>query len=87
MHLIQLRLRGLDIPEKLPATLTPVRTTLTVIQPMTTEEWNAYNKTFDWKDTSNSGFMDSMYIIDKLVKEYNTATCVYISLNFMNTYI
>lgn len=62
MHLIQQRLRGSEIPEKLPTSLTPVRATLTIVTPMSTEEWNAYNKTFVWKDANNSGFLDSMYI-------------------------
>ncbi|XP_031567519.1 trichohyalin-like isoform X2 [Actinia tenebrosa] len=59
MHLIQLRLRGSELPEKLPTSLTPVRATLTVVPPMSTEEWNAYYKTFVWKDANASGFLDT----------------------------
>lgn len=62
MHLIQLRLRGSEIPQKLPTSLTPVRAIITIVPEMSTEEWNAYNKIFVWKDTNNTGFLDSMYI-------------------------
>lgn len=59
MHLIQLRLRGFDIPDKLPPSLTPSAVEITEIPKITENEMSVYKKTFDWKDKSRTGYIDS----------------------------
>lgn len=61
MHLIQLRLRGFDIPEKLPPSLTPSNGNIINIPKITGKEMDIYQKTFEWKDKSKTGYIDSEY--------------------------
>ncbi|KAK3706905.1 hypothetical protein QZH41_010761 [Actinostola sp. cb2023] len=61
MHLIQLRLRGFEIPEKLPPSLAPssVHKQITTIPQITEQDMNVYQKTFEWKDNNKTGFIDT----------------------------
>ncbi|XP_001635963.2 actin cytoskeleton-regulatory complex protein PAN1 isoform X2 [Nematostella vectensis] len=59
MHLIQLRLKGFDIPEKLPSTLAPVRVPFVELPTMTIDERKAYQHIFDWKENNQSGSIDT----------------------------
>ena len=63
MHVIQARLRGRSIPATLPETLKPAPTKIASVPPMSTVERDAYQKTFDWKDKGNTGFIDCMWCL------------------------
>ena len=58
MHLIQSRLKGTDIPEKLPGTLAPGKLPQVNIPVMSEEEKQAYEKAFKWKTDVKTGHID-----------------------------
>lgn len=58
MHLIQSRLKGKNIPEKLPETLTPVNSPTVDVPAMLEEEREAYGRAFSWKSDSKMGCVD-----------------------------
>ena len=58
MHLIQSRLKGKNIPEKLPETLTPVNSPTVDVPAMLQEEREAYGRAFLWKSDSKMGCVD-----------------------------
>ena len=61
MHLIQSRLKGTDIPEKLPETLAPVYLPTVNIPAMSAEEKGVYEKAFMWNVNSKTGFIDGKH--------------------------
>ena len=61
MHLIQSRLKGTDIPEKLPETLNPVYLPTVDIPAMSQEEKEVYEKAFIWNVNSKTGFIDGKH--------------------------
>ena len=61
VHLIQSRLRGLEIPSSLPQTLILQHLPFVKVPVMTQAEWEAYQSTFSWKDKHHTGYIDSMY--------------------------
>ena len=58
MHLIQSRLKGTDIPLKLPETLTPTYLPHVNIPPVTDKENVVYEKAFMWKNNEKTGYID-----------------------------
>ena len=58
MHLIQSRLKGTDIPLKLPETLTPTHLPHVNIPAVTNEEKAVYEKAFMWKNNEKTGYID-----------------------------
>ena len=58
MHLIQSRLKGTDIPLKLPETLTPTHLPHVNIPAVTQEEKAVYEKVFMWKNNEKTGYID-----------------------------
>lgn len=58
MHLIQSRLKGKIIPEKLPEALTPVHSPAVNVPSILGEEREAYRKAFLWKSDAKLGCMD-----------------------------
>ena len=58
MHLIQSRLKGTDIPLKLPETLTPTYLPHVNIPAVTKEEKAVYEKVFMWKNNEKTGYID-----------------------------
>ena len=58
MHLIQSRLKGTDIPLKLPETLTPTYLPHVNILAVTKEEKEVYEKVFMWKNNEKTGYID-----------------------------
>ena len=60
LHLIQSRLRGMDIPKTLPQNLMPIHIPQLVVPAMTQEERDAYEKTFAWKDKDKNRLLDGM---------------------------
>lgn len=59
MHLIQSRLKGTDIPEKLPETLAPAYFPHITVPPLSQEEKEAYEKAFMWKTSAKTGHVDA----------------------------
>ena len=68
MHLIQSRLKGINIPDKLPETLVPANLPHVNIPALLPEEEEAYEKTFKWKNNAKTGYIDgeSCIVICKL---------------------
>ena len=58
MHLIQSRLKGIDIPDKLPETLVPANLPHVNIPALLQEEKEAYEKAFMWKNNAKTGYID-----------------------------
>ena len=58
MHLIQSRLKGKIIPEKLPEALTPVHSPAVNVPSILGEEREAYRKAFLWKSDAKLGCMN-----------------------------
>ena len=58
MHLIQSRLKGTDIPLKLPETLTPNHVPHVSIPVISAEEKAAYERAFRWKNNDKTGYID-----------------------------
>ena len=58
MHLIQSRLKGTDIPLKLPETLTPNHLPHVNIPAVSDKEKAAYEKAFMWKNNDKMGYID-----------------------------
>lgn len=58
MHLIQSRLKGTDIPLKLPETLAPTHVPHVNIPVVSEEEKSAYEKAFMWKNNEKTGYID-----------------------------
>ena len=58
MHLIQSRLKGTDIPLKLPETLAPSHVPHVSIPVVSKEEKAAYEKAFMWKNNEKTGYID-----------------------------
>lgn len=58
IHLIQSRLKGTDIPDKLPETLAPVNLPLINIPALSHVEKEVYEKVFKWKSNAKTGFID-----------------------------
>ena len=58
MHLIQSRLKGTDIPLKLPETLSPTHLPHVSIPAVTEEEKAVYEKAFMWKNNEKTGYID-----------------------------
>ena len=61
MHLIQSRLKGTDIPERLPETLAPAYFPHVKVPAILQEEKEAYEKTFMWKTNAKTGHVDGKY--------------------------
>ena len=70
MHLIQSRLKGTDIPEKLPETLNPVYLPTVDIPAMSPEEKEVYEKAFMWNVNSKTGFIDGKHQKDTLLDQH-----------------
>lgn len=66
MHLIQSRLKGIDIPDKLPETLVPANLPQVNIPALLQEEKEAYEKAFMWKTNAKAGYIDGEACILKL---------------------
>lgn len=58
MHLIQSRLKGTDIPLKLPKTLSPKHLPRISIPFISVEEKAAYERAFRWKNDHKTGYID-----------------------------
>ena len=58
MYLIQSRLKGTDIPDKLPETLAPVNLPQINIPALSHVEKEVYEKAFKWKNNAKTGFID-----------------------------
>lgn len=58
MHLIQSRLKGTDIPLKLPETLSPKHLPRISIPFISEEEKAAYERAFTWKNGHKTGYID-----------------------------
>ena len=58
MHLIQSRLKGVNIPERLPETLPPVSGPRIEVPAILRDERYAYKKAFLWKDKACTGYID-----------------------------
>ena len=58
MHLIQSRLKGTDIPLKLPETLSPKHLPRISIPFISEEEKAAYERAFRWKNDHKTGYID-----------------------------
>ena len=70
MHLIQSRLKGTDIPEKLPETLNPVYLPTVDIPAISPEEKEVYEKAFMWNVNSKTGFIDGKHQKDTLLDQH-----------------
>ena len=62
MHLIQSRLKGTDIPEKLPETLAPAYFPHITVPALSQEEKEAYEKAFMWETSAKTGHVDGKYL-------------------------
>ena len=62
MHLIQSRLKGTDIPLKLPETLAPTYLPHVNIPAVTEGEKAVYEKTFLWKNNEKTGYIDGKVV-------------------------
>ena len=60
MHLIQSRLRGMEIPQKLPQNLMPIGVTQLEVPAMSQAEKDAYDRAFAWRDNDKTGFLSGM---------------------------
>ena len=58
MHLIQSRLKGTDIPDRLPQSLAPTHLPPVNIPALSQKEKEAYEKAFMWKNNVKTGYID-----------------------------